>query len=378
MKKGYVKLLTISLVMAIILIINSVTGLFSLVTYSLFLLFSFLIVKKIMGFESDDFPNKQEIIIVLASGVLIYYGITYLAVFFWGIVENRVGLTFTSLINNIIPFFLIIIFTELIRYIVIRKGRGYKSIWVVAVLLFSLMEITLKTRGYDFDVGIQVLKFSLEVVAVSIVKNIFLCYLTYRAGYKPAIIFRSLYELPLYILPFFPYLEIFIDSIAKMILPATLLFILLYRYTNPDKKAKKISEKQAKIYRTIGYVIVIIFAAVVVGLSSMKFRYFTIVVGSGSMSPNINKGDVVLVKKVRDINVLNENDILIFKYENTTVIHRIVRIEQEGYEILFYTKGDANESEDYYPVKKDEIIGTSIFKIKYIGYPTVWISDKLK
>jgi len=301
-----------------------------------------------------------------------------LAVFFWGIVENRVGLTFTSLINNIIPFFLIIIFTELIRYIIIRKGRGYKSIWVIAALLFSLMEITLKTRGYDFDIGIQVLKFSLEVVAVSIVKNIFLCYLTYRAGYKPAIIFRSLYELPLYILPFFPYLEIFIDSIAKMILPATLLFILLYRYTNPDKKAKKISEKQAKIYRTIGYVIVIIFAAVVVGLSSMKFRYFTIVVGSGSMSPNINKGDVVLVKKVRDINVLNENDILIFKYENTTVIHRIVRIEQEGYEILFYTKGDANESEDYYPVKKDEIIGTSIFKIKYIGYPTVWISDKLK
>lgn len=39
---------------------------------------------------------------------------------------------------------------------------------------------------------------------------------------------------------------------------------------------------------------------------------------------------------------------------------------------------DANKSEDYYPVKEKDIIRTAMFKIKYIGYPAVWLNEKLK
>lgn len=378
MKKGYVKLLLISLIITIILLIDSVTNMFSLFTYSLFLLIAFLLTKKSMGFEDDDFKEKKEITMVLLSGILLYYIITYGTVFFWGILKSRFVLTFTTFFNTIIPLFLIIIFTELLRYIVIRKGRRYKGIWVLSVILFSLIEIVLKTRGYDFSQGIQILKFLLEIVAVVLSKNIFLCYLTNRVGYKPSILFRLLYDFPLYFLPFFPSLGIFIDSILKIVFPNILLFILVFRYSNYDAKDKIMKERINKKVGIISTVIVIVFALIVVGISSAKFRIFSIVVGSSSMSPNIDKGDVVLVKKTSDITSLKENDILVFAYENLTIIHRIIRIEEKNNELLFYTKGDSNESEDYYPVLEKDIVGKALFKIKYIGYPTIWINEQIK
>jgi len=376
--KGHKKILLISLVMAIILIINSFAQIFNLFTYSLFLLASFLIVKKIVGFEKDSFPDRKELVIVLVSGVFLYYILTYSTVFFWGILQNRVGLTFSALINNIIPFFLIIIFSELLRFIIIRKGRGYKLIWIISVLLFSLMEITIKVKGYDFSLNIDIIKFSVEIVSVTLIKNIFLCYLVNRSGYKASILFRLLFDLPLYILPFFPNLGIFLDSVFKMLLPLVLLLTFLFKYSFINRNDIIKTKGKSEIAKNISYGMVIVVLLIVVGLTSAKFKYFTIVVGSGSMRPNIDKGDVVLVKKVANLSSIKENDILVFKHDKITVIHRIVRIEIENDEITFYTKGDANDSEDNYPIRKSDVIGVAQFKIKYIGYPTVWINEQIK
>jgi len=158
------------------MIINSFTNTFSLFTYALFLCASFFVVRKVLGWDFDDFRDKSNIVIILIGSIFLYYIITYSTVFFWGVLKNSVGISFTTLTKNIIPFFLIIVFTELMRFIIIRKGRGYKSIWILAIILFSMMEITIKTKGYDFGITIDTLRFLIEVVAISIVKNIFLCY----------------------------------------------------------------------------------------------------------------------------------------------------------------------------------------------------------
>lgn len=378
MKKGYVKLLLISLIMTISVAVINYTKLSSLYAYALFLLVSLLITRFLMGFESDDFTNKKEITIVIVGSILLYYTLTYSTVFFWGILTNRFVLSMSNIFKTIIPLFLIIIFTELLRYIIIRKGRRYKTIWIIAILLFTFIEASLKTRGYDFALNIQILKFSLEVVAVVLAKNIFLCYLTNKVGYKPAILFRSLIDVPLYILPFFPNFGIFMDSVIKIVFPNVLLFFLAFVYSKADRNNQKIADQQTKIVKNIGLAIVIIFAITVVALSSAKFKYFTIVIGSGSMSPVIDKGDLVLVKKVTNIDELKKHDVLIFRHDGSTIIHRIIRIETNGNEKLFYTKGDANASEDFYPVSKNDVVGIANFKIKYIGYPTVWLNEQMK
>ncbi len=375
--KGYKKLLLIILIMSIILLINSFIQIFNLITYSLFLLFSFFIVKKLMGFEKDNFPDRKEIITILVISVFLFYAITYSAVFFWGILENRIVFTFSLLLNNIIPLFLIIILTELLRFIIIRKGRGYKSIWILAIILFTLIEVSIKMKGYDLNIGIDLLRFSIEVLSISIVKNILLCYLVNRTGYKATIIFRLIYEIPLYILPFFPNLGIFIDSVTKIIFPGILLFIFLFKYEIPNKYDIIKEKIKSKVGHKICYGIIVIIMGLLVALSSAKFNLFTIVVGSGSMRPVIQKGDLVLVKKVKP-NTLKKDDILVFNHEGITVVHRIIEIKTQNGEPVFYTKGDANKNADDYGIDSENAIGKVIFKIKYIGYPTIWINDQIK
>lgn len=375
--KGYKKLLLIILIMSIILLINSFIQIFNLITYSLFLLFSFFIVKKLMGFEKDNFPDRKEIITILVISVFLFYAITYSAVFFWGILENRIVFTFSLLLNNIIPLFLIIILTELLRFIIIRKGRGYKSIWILAIILFTLIEVSIKMKGYDLNIGIDLLRFSIEVLSISIVKNILLCYLVNRTGYKATIIFRLIYEIPLYILPFFPNLGIFIDSVTKIIFPGILLFIFLFKYEIPNKYDIIKEKIKSKVGHKICYGIIVIIMGLLVALSSAKFNLFTIVVGSGSMRPVIQKGDLVLVKKVKP-NTLKKDDILVFNHERITVVHRIIEIKTQNGEPVFYTKGDANKNADDYGIDSENAIGKVIFKIKYIGYPTIWINDQIK
>lgn len=376
MKKGHIKLLIISLVLVIILVFNSISQFFSLYTYALFLLGVFLITKKLIGSEKDDFTYKKEITIVIIGGLLLYYIVSYSTVFFWGILQNRFVLSWSTFVSTIFPLFLIIIFTELLRFIIIRKGRRYTSIWLITALLFTLVDVTLKMRGYDFNIEAHVLKFFVEVVSISLATNIFLCYLVNKAGYKPAIMFRLLFELPLYLLPFFPNLGIFIDTILKVLLPNLLLFFIYFKYSNKNDEQRLIT-KQTKFVKRLSVGIMITLAVIMVGIFSMRFHYYAIVVGSGSMSPNINRGDITFARRVNDINSLEVNDVLIFRAENIAVIHRITRIEYEYGERLIFTKGDANTSEDYYPVREENILGVAIFRVRYLGLPTVWLNDQI-
>ena len=82
-------------------------------------------------------------------------------------------------------------------------------------------------------------------------------------------------------------------------------------------------------------------------------------VATGSMSPTINVGDVVIVKITKEV---NENDIIVFKEENNFITHRLIQ-KEEG---KIITKGDANNSEDK-SITEDSILGKVITIIPQIG-----------
>lgn len=82
-------------------------------------------------------------------------------------------------------------------------------------------------------------------------------------------------------------------------------------------------------------------------------------VATGSMSPTINVGDVVIVKITKEV---NKNDIIVFKEENNFITHRLIQ-KEEG---KIITKGDANNSEDK-SITEDSILGKVITIIPQIG-----------
>jgi signal peptidase len=104
------------------------------------------------------------------------------------------------------------------------------------------------------------------------------------------------------------------------------------------------------------------------------------VVVSGSMEPVFYRGDVVFIKHMNPDNLL-EGDILVFKnpYDDTPIVHRIIKITQQGDTRYFATKGDNNFSPDsYYPppgIPEDGIVGKVIFKVPKVGLVALWFKD---
>ena len=108
-------------------------------------------------------------------------------------------------------------------------------------------------------------------------------------------------------------------------------------------------------------------------LISCKFYYGILVIGSDSMSKTIEKGDVVFF--VADKDSVHEKDVIVFNRKDVKIVHRVVKKVNINDGVRYYTKGDANkELDDFYTEDKD-LIGKVIFKVKYIGKPTLWLRN---
>ena len=99
------------------------------------------------------------------------------------------------------------------------------------------------------------------------------------------------------------------------------------------------------------------------------FGKSALVIATPSMSGSVEAGDLIIITKSYKYEL---DDIITYfpAGEGTSVTHRIVRIEGEKY----YTKGDANSSEDPDPVFITQIAGKMTGSIPKVGIIIEWLS----
>ena len=123
----------------------------------------------------------------------------------------------------------------------------------------------------------------------------------------------------------------------------------------------------------IGYYLVItIILSVAVLLTASLLpipgNYQIKVVLSGSMEPAIHTGSIVIIKPADTYKV---DDIITFGKDtkkDVPTTHRIMEMSVVSGEILYKTKGDANNGIDSQEVKESEVVGKVLFSVPYAGY----------
>ena len=148
---------------------------------------------------------------------------------------------------------------------------------------------------------------------------------------------------------------------------------LIYKFYKKEKDEQIVQENNKK--RMINLIIPSLIVVFLVYITSGYFHYHAIVIASGSMTPNIQKGDVVIIEKVDNKKTIKEGQVLAYKYGNIIIVHRIVKKVQIDQDVYYYTKGDANNDVDNYKIEESQVIGVVNVKIPYIGYPTIWIKE---
>ena len=107
-------------------------------------------------------------------------------------------------------------------------------------------------------------------------------------------------------------------------------------------------------------------------LISQQFQYKLLIIVTDSMSGSIDKGDAIIYEDY-DGQTIEVGDVIVFTRDENKIIHRVVDIKKINGVYRYYTKGDANEGMDSGYITDASVIGVINLKIKYIGYPTIWI-----
>lgn len=122
--------------------------------------------------------------------------------------------------------------------------------------------------------------------------------------------------------------------------------------------------------------IAVIIAIMLVGMRIFGFHVYTVL--SGSMEPTYHVGSLIYVKEA-DVDDLKAGDVITFMlYDQTTATHRIVEVvpdENDPNVVRYRTKGDANPIEDQQLVRYENVIGTPVFTIPYMGYVANYIQQ---
>ena len=97
------------------------------------------------------------------------------------------------------------------------------------------------------------------------------------------------------------------------------------------------------------------------------FGYSFFIVKTGSMEPNINMGELIIVKENKEYNL---GDVITYYDGNVFITHRVI----DKSENVYLTKGDMNNEYDE-KVNYGNIIGKVIFHSKLLG---ILITDYIK
>lgn len=103
----------------------------------------------------------------------------------------------------------------------------------------------------------------------------------------------------------------------------------------------------------------------------------SMVVRSGSMTPAIRTGDVVVVRPISPTEAAI-GDIVTFKDpagSDRLLVHRVRAISRSGNEVEVITKGDANTTQERWKVAADGTIGTVAYRVPALGFAVGWIGS---
>lgn len=378
MKKNEKRILLIEIIALLFLILNIfVKNILTENTIILFLLILFILSVILVGFEKEKTIEKRKVLkqvfFYTISFLIIVYGLGLIV----GFLSTSYSLTLINIFKNSFPVFLILIIEELVRYNICKKGENNKLIIYISVVIFTFVDISMIISNYDLNDISNILKLSTLVVCPSVFKNVMLSDFSKKYGYEVCITYQLIMGLYIYIVPIFPNLNEYLESVIMSILPIFILILINMQFEIEKKEDIRDKHIASKILS----VIIILIVIITICLFSNLFPWWIAIVGSGSMTPTINVGDAIIVDKIakEEMAELKVGDILVFKVGKSMYTHRIINIDVKNDEYYISTKGDRKGNVvDDWTVKSNDVIGVVKFRIPYVGYPTVQLNRLLK
>jgi len=322
------------------------------------------------NFEKTKF--KKDIFTCSAIATLVYI-ITYiLSGLFVTFGKNPYSTNLNGVLTNMWILGSVTILKEYIRYKLINNV--YEKDKVKIAILISAVYIFVDAELYRHFItsmtALSFIKYLSQTLIPLIIKNILYSCIDMNTGIKPVLVYELLTKLYMWTSPILPNSPWIMNAMIEIVIP--MMFYLYILYIKSKKTQFYVKDKLVD-NDPKSYIPFIICVILVILFSLGIFSIQPVAIATGSMEKELFIGDVAVIKKCNANDVI-EGDIIQYQMDGYTVIHRVKEKHQKQGDIYFITKGDNNRQEDALPVTEQQLIGKVIFKIKYIGYPAIWLN----
>lgn len=337
----------------------------------LFWILSVAVLVHIFGEPTKKYKLKKEISYYTVVAILVYV-ITYIiSGLFLTYGKNPYSTTFWGILTNIWILGAEIILKEIVRYYLINNvyEKDKTRIAILISIVYIISDFGLWKLSFGKITNVSFIKDIAQTILPSAAKNLLCSYICLNTTCIPAVAYSFITEAYFWISPILPNSSWIMIAIIDTTIPVILfLYIRYIKYKKSFFKSREIitSTSPGAIIPLVVVVILSIWFAI--GIFPIK----PISIATGSMEKELHVGDVAIIHKLKADEII-VGDIIEYRKENYTVVHRVIKKYKQNGELYFITKGDNNNTSDKDPVHSSQLIGKVVFKVRYLGYPAIWL-----
>ncbi len=298
-------------------------------------------------------------------------------IFVDGLGKSPYSHSITGILINILTVGTVLIGKEFLRsYLVnsITRDENY-IVFIIMAVMMTLATISPSSitdlKGYE-----DLVKFIAQYVAPEFSHNLLATYLVFLGGPLPAIIYLGIIQGFQWLSPILPNLQWITTALVGVMCPVFSLTAMQNIYLSESKQLKAKDKDEESL---LSWIVTSLLSIGIIWFAVGVFPIYPSVIATGSMEPMIKPGDVILVKRITDmegINHLGVGDVMQFKRGSILISHRIIEIVEQEDVKSYRTQGDNNSGADIELVKPEDVKGTIVYVVPKVGWPTLLMKSR--
>lgn len=314
--------------------------------------------------------NSHQVWLIVSVIGLLYFVFYYVSAVYFGLTKTGYGLKTDIILEFIIPIAVIIVCTEIVRYVLCAQKDKWATAFAYLIALCADVLICATIPA------VTNMATFMDVIGLTlfpgILYNLLYNYLSVRYGFVPNIVYKAFTVWLFYLIPYGSAISYSLISFINMLLPIA---IFLFIDSLFERKRRYALGNTSKFWRVMSKILTIVVLIIMIGtimLISNQFYYGAYVIATESMTGELNRGDVAIYESYEE-QLIIEGQVIVFEQGGSVIVHRVVDIEIINGITRYYTKGDANEDLDAGYIFYSDIIGLVNYKVPFFGYPTLWV-----
>lgn len=315
--------------------------------------------------------NKEitTVAIVMAFSQILF---PILAGLFLGFARNSVAWDLMSL-TIFLPYLLASLFAiELARFYLAKMIK--KNDQTLSLLLISLLCTIVSIPSYLGlasvpDILLFFLQKFIPMLAISLLATCFAFY----GGFRASLAYMLVPFLFSWFSPMIPNPPWAMQTLMTIALSTTGV-VILDQSTRSLKDRRISGMLERKKSHLLSWTGIAMAGLIIVWGSSGLLGVKPTIIASGSMQPNLNVGDITIIVPLAP-DTIRIGDIIQYHTSETVIIHRVIAEDIQDGQLLFTTKGDANNAPDPEPVNEQQVMGKAVLTIPKIGWVSITLRD---